>query len=88
MGMENFSPHQQKIIKRYYREQDSIQLQRLGELVTDLYLSEGKKRDKVWASVATAMQKLGVAQTRIDHILAQKQPELVAKVVQELQGKE
>ena len=86
MGMENFTRHQQGIIKRYYANQDTIQLQKLGELVTDLYLAEGKKRDKVWKSIATAMQKLGVPQTRIDHILAEDKPELVANVVKELQG--
>jgi hypothetical protein len=42
--LDDFSPHQQRIIKRYYENQDTIQLQRLGELVTDLYLAEGKKR--------------------------------------------
>ena len=86
MGMENYSAHQQKIIKRYYNQQDTIQLQRLGELVTELYLAEGKKRDKLWASAAAAMQKLGVPQARVDHLVAQKDPALVAKVVQELQG--
>ena len=87
MGMDNFTPHQQKIIKRYYAAADSIQLQRLAELVTDLYLAEGKKKAKVWESVAGAMQKLGVPQSRIDHIMAQQKPELVANVVKELQGK-
>jgi len=87
MGMDNYTPHQQKIIKRYYSNQDQIQLQRLGELVTDLYLAEGKKREKVWQSVALAMQKLGVPQSRIDHILKQNDPKLVANVVTELQGK-
>ena len=87
MGMDNFTPHQQKIIKRYYAAGETIHLQRLGELVTDLYLTEGKKRAKVWESVANVMQKLGVPQTRIDHIVAQGKPELVANVVKELSGK-
>jgi hypothetical protein len=86
MGMEDYTAHQQKIIKRYYSNQDTIQLHRLGELVTDLYMAEGKKREKVWKSIVAAMQKLGVPQTRIDHIVAQGKPELVAKVVQELQA--
>jgi hypothetical protein len=86
MGMENYTAHQQKIIKRYYNQQDSIQLQRLGELVTELYLAEGKKRDKLWATAATAMQKLGVPASRVEHLVAQKSPELVAKLVQELQA--
>ena len=87
MGMDNYTPYQQKIIKRYYAAGDAIHLQRLGELVTELYLAEGKKRAKVWESVVGAMQKLGVPQSRIDHIVAQGKPELVAGVVQELSGK-
>jgi hypothetical protein len=85
--MADFSPYQQKIIKRYYNNQDTIQRQRLAELVTELYLSEGKKRQKVWASIAAAMQKLGVPQSRIDHLLKQDNPALVAEVVKELEAK-
>jgi hypothetical protein len=84
---QDFSPYQQKIIKRYYNNQDAIQSQRLAELVTELYLSSGKKLEKLWQSAATAMQKLGVPQSRIDHLLTQRKPDLVAQVVKELQGK-
>jgi hypothetical protein len=87
MGMENYTRHQQGIIKRYYENVDGIQLQRLSELVTDLFLAEGKKRQKVWQSVVAAMQKLGVPQTRIDEILKQDDPKMVAALVTELQGK-
>ena len=88
MGMEDFSKHQQKIIKRYYENIDQISLQRLSELVADLYLTEGgKKRDKLWDSAVGCMQKLGVPQTRIDHILSQKKPELIASLVKEMMGK-
>jgi len=86
--MQDFSKHQQKIIKRYYENIDQISLQRLSELVADLYLAEGKKREKLWQSAAACMTKLGVPQPRIDHILAEKKPELVANLVKELLGKE
>ena len=85
--MADFTPYQQKIIKRYYDKQDTIQLQRLAELVGELYLSTGKKRQRLWQSAAGAMQKLGVPQGRIDHLLKQENPALVAEVVKELQGK-
>jgi hypothetical protein len=85
--MADYTPYQQKIIKRYYDNQGTIQSQRLAELVTDLYLSEGKKRQKVWASIAAAMQKLGVPQSRIDHLVKQDNPALIAEVVKELQAK-
>jgi hypothetical protein len=83
----DFTPFQQKIIKRYYNNQDAIQGQRLAEMVGELYLSTGKKRERVWESVVQAMQKLGVPQARIDHLRAQDNPSLVALVVKELEGK-
>ncbi len=85
--MADFTPYQQKIIKRYYNNQDVIQQQRLAELVSDLYLSSGKKRERVWESVVSAMQKLGVPQPRIDHLRAEDNPALIAQVVKELEGK-
>ncbi len=87
MTQRDYSPYQQKIIKRYYNNADTIQRQKLAELVGELYLSEGKKRQRLWASAAAAMQKLGVPQSRIDHLLKQDNPALVAQVVQELEGK-
>ncbi len=83
--MGNFTPYQQKIIKRYYDNKDTIQSQRLAELVGELFLAEGKKRQRAWTAAATAMQKLGVPQSRIDHILKKNDPALLAEVVKELQ---
>lgn len=88
MGMENYSPHQQKIIKRYYENIDQVAWQRLSEMVADLYLAEGKKREKLWASAASFMEKLKVPQTRIDTLVGKKDIEGLAKLVKELMGKE
>jgi hypothetical protein len=88
MGMQDFSAHQQKIIKRYYENRDQISLQRLSELVADLYLAEGKKRDKLWQTAAGCMEKLGIPAARIDHLVQQKKPELVANLVKELMANE
>jgi hypothetical protein len=88
MGMENYSAHQQKIIKRYYENIDKVAWQRLAELVADLYLAEGKKRDKLWASAASFMEKLKVPQAKIDAIVQKKDAEALAKLVKELMGKE
>lgn len=85
--MADYTPYQQKIIKRYYNNQDAIQLQRLAELVTELYLAEGKKRQRTWQTAAAAMRKLGVTEARVAHLVAQDDPALVAQLVKELQGK-
>ena len=83
----NYTPYQQKIIKRYYDNQGDLSYQRLAELVGELYLAEGKKKVKAWADAATAMAKLGVPQSRIDHLMKQAKPELVAELVKELSNK-
>jgi hypothetical protein len=88
MGMENYTKYQQGIIKRYYENIDKVAWQRLSELVADLYLAEGKKRDKLWESATSFMQKLKVPQARIDAIVQKKNVEELAKLVKELMGRE
>jgi hypothetical protein len=83
----NYTPYQQKVIKRYYDNQDTIQQQRLAELVGELYLAQGKKRQRAWEAAAATMQKLGVPPSRIDHLLKQANPALVAELVKELEEK-
>ena len=85
--LDDYSPHQQRIIKRYYSQQDTIQLQRLSELVTELYLAAGKKRQQLWKRIVTAMEKLSVPQSRIDHLLQRDDAALLAQLVKELQAK-
>ena len=84
--MADYTPYQQKVIKRYYANQDTVHRQRLAELVTELYLAAGAKRQRTWKTAAAAMQKLGVPQSRIDHVLKQDNPALVAEIVKEIQS--
>jgi hypothetical protein len=82
--LDDYTKHQQKIIKNYYRNLDAITLQKLSEWVTELYLAEGKKRLKLWQQAAASMQKVGVPQSRIDHLLQKDDPALLAALVKEL----
>jgi hypothetical protein len=85
---QNYSKHQQKIIKNYYDNRGAISLQRLSELVTDLYLAEGKARQTKWKQAISALEKLGISKQRIEHLRQQDNPALVAKLVEELMAKE
>ncbi len=87
MGMENCTKHQQGIIKRYYDNIDKVAWQRLSELVGDLYLAEGKKREKLWTSAAGFMQKLKIPQTRIDTIVQNKDVEAAREDRERADGK-
>ena len=84
---QEYSKHQQKIIRNYYQNREAISLQRLQELVTELYLAEGKKREKQWEYIVTTLKKLGLSQKRIDHLRAQDDPQMLAKVVEEMLAK-
>ena len=82
--MAERSQHQQRIIKRYYDNREAISLQRLSELVTELYLAEGKGRDRQWKYIIAALEKLEVKPSRIAHLREQDDPQLLAKLVEEL----
>jgi hypothetical protein len=86
--MADYSKHQQKIIKNYYDNKEGLSLQRLGELVTELYLSEGKQRETHWKNVVKAMENLKVPKSRIDTLRASDNPALVAKLLEELMAKQ
>jgi hypothetical protein len=85
--MAEYSKYQQKLIQRYYDNRDDIALQRVQELVTELYLSEGKKRAKHWESLALHLGKLGVKPDVIAHLRKEDKPELVASLVEKLMAK-
>jgi hypothetical protein len=81
MAQENYSRYQQNIIKRFYDNRDSIALQRAQELVTELYLTEGKKREKIWDSLEKNLEKIGIPADQIAHLRKQDNPELVANLI-------
>lgn len=83
----NYTNYQKKIIQRYYDNSDTIQLQRLAELVGELFLAEGKKQERVWQRVEEAMRRLKLPAARIEHLMRQGKPTLIAELVKELEGK-
>jgi hypothetical protein len=85
--MAKRSGHQQRIIKNYYQNREAIALQRVEELVTELYLSTGKKRVRHWQNLANHLGKLGLKQEQIDNLVRQDKPELVANLVKSLTDK-
>ena len=86
--MADLTRYQQSIVRNYYANLDTALLQRIGEQVTDLYLAEGRKRQKLWGSIGTALEKLGVPRARIDHITAADDARLLATLLEELLARE
>jgi hypothetical protein len=84
--MAKRSTYQDRAIRDYYQNQGAIMVQRLGELVSELYLAEGKARARLWDRAARAMKNLGVPASRIEHVVGSDNPSLVAKLVEEMMG--
>jgi hypothetical protein len=84
-GGQFFSQHQKGIIKRYYENKEDINSQKLGELVSDLYMETNPaKLKRKWESVQTALLNLKVSPPRVEKIVAERNLQALAKVVEEL----
>ena len=84
LSVPEHSKYQQNIIRNYYDNRETISLQRAQELVTELYLTEGKKRQKHWKSLEGHLLKLSIKQETIDHLIQQDDPQLAAQLIQRL----
>lgn len=79
------SPYQKGIIKRYYENKDDLCTQKLGEIVSDLYLETKATRVKqLWESAETAALNMGANKARVAKIVAAKDLPALAKLVEEL----
>jgi hypothetical protein len=82
--MKKRTAYQERAIRHYYQNRDDLMLQRLGELVTDLFLAEGKAKTRLWARTAEVLEKLRVPASEIQHLVASDNPTLLANVLEKL----
>ena len=79
------SGSQQKIVGRYYDNLDSISLQKLGELVSDIAVcTDARKIGDLWQRVHKALRKTPADQLKAARIVAERNVESLAKLVGEL----
>lgn len=74
--------HQEKIIRNYYDNRDAIGLQKAQECISELFLSEGKKRETVWKRLASHLEKVGMKPEQIAHLRTNDDPAEVAKALE------
>jgi hypothetical protein len=81
---QHLTRHQQGIVRRYYEHRDTIAVQKLSELVSELFLAtDEKKRGKLWASVALHLPKLDAEEARCERVLTNRDVQELAKLVNE-----
>ena len=82
--MAKRSTYQDRVIRNYYQNQDAIMLQKLGDLTTDLFLAEGKAKDRLWKRVTVVLQNLKIPEDQIEHIVRSDNPALMANLLKKL----
>ena len=81
----NYTSYQKGIIKRYYENKDTLMQQKLGEIVSDLYLcTNEKKADRLWEQAHRALLNAGANETQATKLLVDRNLEGLAKLVGEL----
>jgi len=84
MAGREYSAYQRDVISRYYENLDTITLNNLQELVSQLYLTESKaKQTQLWERVHKAMLRLKVKPAIIEHIMNKKDVVILAKNLEE-----
>ena len=85
--MGDYSKYQQKVIKSFYDNRESIAVQRLQELVTELYLATGKQRRQALEERGAAPGETRRGEERVDRLLEKDDAAELAKLVQQLAAK-
>lgn len=81
----DFSRHQEKIINRYYEHRDTIALNNLAEIVSEIALAEtDKARDRLWKRAEKALDHLRANDVRVDKILTERSVEGLARLLNDL----
>lgn len=82
---QHLSGHQQKIVKRYYQNLDTISLNKLAELVSEIALCSGgtdaKKLDKLWERARLALAKIDANKVAVEKVLQNKDVKGLAVLV-------
>ncbi|MFZ0033484.1 MAG: hypothetical protein WAK60_00670 [Sedimentisphaerales bacterium] len=87
MADREYSSYQRDVISRYYGNLDTIMLNKLQELVSQLYLANSKpKQEKLWERVHKAMLKLKIRPAIIEHIMNKKDVVVLAKNLEDWLG--
>ena len=84
MAKKEYSEYQKSVISGYYGNLDAIMLQKLSELVSELYVAESEtKKTKLWERAHKAMINLKIPPAIIDHIMQKRDVQVLAKNLQD-----
>ena len=72
-------------VRRYYQNREAASTQRLGEIVTELYLAESEKKvAQLWKQVEKLLANAGANEKWIAGVVKDRNLEALAEIVKDL----
>lgn len=84
---ERMSDFQKRILRNYAEHHDTIQSNKLSELVSELWLAEGAAAEKLWGKAQIALMRMNVPGQKAASIVNKRDVEALAGLVKELDEK-
>ncbi len=82
---KGYTPYQQKVIRNFYENRDHRLVQKLGELVSNLYLeSSGKKQESGWKRIKKMLIDLKVHPHEVEYLTKDKNLTVISKKLAEM----
>ena len=82
---KGYTPYQQKVIRRFYENKDLRLIQKLGELVSNLYVETSeKKRESGWKRIKEILIDLKVHPHEVEFLTKDKNLAVISKKLAEV----
>ena len=82
---KGYTPYQQKVIRRFYENKDLRLIQKLGELVSNLYIETNeKKREYGWKRIKEILIDLKVHPHEVEFLTKDKNLAVISKKLAEV----
>jgi len=82
---KGYTPYQQKVIRRFYENKDLRLIQKLGELVSNLYIETSeKKRESGWKRIKEILIDLKVHPHEVEFLTKDKNLTVISKKLAEV----
>jgi len=82
---KGYTPYQQKMIKNFYENKDLRLVQKLGELVSNLYLeTDEKKKNSGWTEIKKMLADLKVHPGEVEFLTKDKSLAVISKKLSEI----
>ncbi len=82
---KGYSQYQKKVIKGFYDNKDTRLVQKLGELVSNLYLETNEKKVETgWKKIKKMLTDLNVHPGEVEYLTKDKSLSMISKKLNEL----